>query len=198
MDKKVLSLDISTKTGWCLSEITSDNFLLKEYGTLVKVDKPDFKYPKDYLEWAHKCSKAILEVCVKHKPDVIIIEETSKGSKNNFSQKILEFIHFLIAEYIVNNEIEVVYYRTGEWRDITATKMNLEEKKHNKIVNESHKKGIKVVKKDGKRIGKLGKKHINIRRCNELFNLSLIRKDEDTADAILLNYAFYIKNRSLL
>jgi hypothetical protein len=192
---KVLSLDISSKTGWAISEIdeVANIFKLLETGTLTKESKPDIKYPEDYVVWAQNCFSAILGLINKYNPDVLVIEETSKGSKNNFSQKILEFIHYLVAVHIQMTKIKAHYFMTGEWRRICGCLLTNEEKKRNKEVSKQHSNGVKVVKNaEGKRIGKIGKKHINIRRCNEIFNLGLIRKDEDRADAILLNYSYFV------
>ena len=74
--------------------------------------------------------------------------------------------------------------------------MTKEEKKQNAQIRKKKKAtGATVVKnEEGKRIGKIGKKHVNVRRANELFGLELKLKDEDRADAILLGYAYFIEN----
>jgi hypothetical protein len=50
--------------------------------------------------------------------------------------------------------------------------------------------------KDGNVIGKISKKHVNIRRANEIFGAflekPLVKKDEDRADALLLAYAYHV------
>jgi Holliday junction resolvasome RuvABC endonuclease subunit len=190
---RILGLDISTKTGWAVCEVSETEIKLIKAATSEKRDRPkDLIYPTDYLVWATLCYQDIVALIQKYQPDELVIEETSKGSKNNFSQKILEFIHLRVAEYITDTGIKATYYMTGEWRGICGCKLTLEEKKRNKEVKTQHGQGTKVVKNaEGKRIGKIGKKHVNIRRANELFNLELIRKDEDRADAILLTYAHF-------
>lgn len=197
MDKiKILALDISTKTGWALSEVYSDgsNYTLLCAGTLKKRAQPHDDYPRNYLDWSTDCAADIEELVEKFKPDEIVIEETSGGSKNNFSQKILEFIHCFVAMYICKFRIKTTYYRTEEWRRICGCIMTKEEKKQNATIKKERKTtGAKVIKDEsGKRIGKVGKKHINVRKANELFNLDLKLKDEDRADAILLGYSHFL------
>ena len=134
-----------------------------------------------------------------HQPDEFVIEETAKGSKNNMSQKIVEFIHAEIALFFENqdkigNIYSRRYFLTEEWRRICGCVMNNHEKKQNKEVRKQRKKGITVCKgEDGKRIGLIGKKHVNVRVANEVYGLELKLKDEDTADALLLAQALYIE-----
>jgi len=190
---KILALDISTKTGWSFAKIKNKKYILIDSGTIEKRDKPDLPYPSDYVEWAKLCYEDIIKIIDKYQPDHLVIEETSKGSKNNFSQKILEFIHYLLAVYIDINKISTTYYRTEEWRRICGCKMSKNEKKQNATVRKARKSGVKVVKdKDDKRIGIIGKKHVNVRRANEIFDLQLILKDEDRADALLLGYSYFL------
>lgn len=190
---RLLALDLSTKTGWAVMDVIDGGFNLVKSGTLPKLEKPDHPYPMDYAIWAQNCFDSIFALIKEYKPDELVIEETSKGSKNNYSQKILEFIHYLMAVYISACGIKATYYMTGQWRGICGCKLTLEEKKRNKVVKTSHSEGTKVVKNaEGKRIGKIGKKHVNVRRANEIFDLDLVRKDEDRADALLLAYAHYI------
>lgn len=197
----ILSLDISTKTGWSVADIKDGQYFLMCAGTLQKREIPHDEYPKNYLDWAIDCASDIEELINSHKPDILVIEETSKGSKNNFSQKILEFIHCFMAMYITKHKFPTHYYRTEEWRRICDCTMTKEEKKHNakrsrkKTKLKKNNENTSIIKdKDGKRLGKITKKHVNIRRANELFNLELKLKDEDRADAILLGYAYYLSN----
>ncbi len=197
--ERILALDISTKTGWSLAEITGDDqrFYLICAGTLAKRDQPHDNYPKNYLDWAIKCASDIEGLIVAHKPDRLIIEETSKGSKNNFSQKILEFIHCFVAMYVAKTKIPTTYYRSGEWCKLCNCVMNDEEKRQNASVRKQRKKGVKVAKNtEGKRIGIVGKKHVNVRRANEIFNKELKLKDEDQADSLLLGYAYYLEQKT--
>jgi len=104
------------------------------------------------------------------KPDVLVIEETSKGSKNAMSQKILEWTHFLLAQKIKTSNIKAVYIMTEEWRREIGCKMSDEEKLRNKQVRDykksyhkrNGKKTTVAYDINGKRIGLIGRKHVNI------------------------------------
>lgn len=205
--QKILSLDMSSKTGWSIGTISKNSagdmsYDLESFGLLQKTEKPDKKYPSDYISWAVNTARPIINMIETHKPDVLVIEETAKGSKNNFSQKLLEFIHYIMAEYISLNNIEARYFMTGEWRVLVGAKMSSAESKRNQKRSKIKKAtgAIRIKDENGKVLGKITKKHVNIRRANELFGLSLIKKDEDIADAILLGYAYFItlnKNKTL-
>lgn len=173
---------------------TSLQYSRLDSGTIPKTSEPREKYPKNYLMWADDSATLIIEKIKEVAPDVIVLEETSKGSKNAMSQKLLEFIHFIVASYMVENDLSCYYLLTGEWRNITGCAMTKEEKKRNSSVKKQHEKGLKVAKDEkGKRIGKITKKHVNIRKANEVFNLELLKKDEDQADALLLGLAWIKK-----
>lgn len=196
MKSRILALDMSTKTGWAVVDIKNGEFELIDCGTLPKESEPEGDYPINYLEWSSKCFKHIEKIINKFKPDEFAIEETAKGSKNNMSQKIVEFIHFELALWfrdVDNNKRPRTYFLTEEWRRICKCVMSKNEKKQNAEVRKQRKKNIKVCKdKNGKRIGIIGKKHVNVRRANEVYGLGLILKDEDRADALLLAHALFL------
>lgn len=197
--ERILSLDMSTKTGWALMLSSDRGIELHANGQIPAIHEPPGNYPSNYIDWAFMVFAKISEVIDLYAPDVLVIEETVAGSKEVYSQKILEWIHFLVAKFIKETNIKVVYFLTGQWRSIVGSKMTKEESNHNKAVKEYKKKhGTRVAKdENGKRIGKLTKKHVNIRRANEVFGkyfkTPLRKKDEDTADALLLGYAYHIK-----
>jgi Holliday junction resolvasome RuvABC endonuclease subunit len=203
---KVLSLDLSTKTGYAFFHMEKGKCKIIKYGTLKSISKPKGNYPCDYIDWSDKCSNAILEIWEEFNPEILVIEETAKGARNSFTQKILEWIHKEIAEEIKlwteeGNLKGYKYYLTEEWRRIAGCKMTSEELKHNakrsrrKAKAKKENTSITVIKdKEGKRLGRITKKHVTIRRINEVFNLNLILKDEDAADALGLGYAYYVEN----
>lgn len=199
MKDRVLSLDISTKTGWALLESDDQDYLLEAWGHIKKSSEPEGQYPGNYVDWAYQCFGEIVRLIDTHHPNILVIEETASGSKNIYSQKILEFIHFLVARLIKDTGIKAFYFMTEEWRRISGCQMTKEESKHNKKVKQYKDKNDTSIAYDdnGKRIGKLTRKHINIRRANELFGTyfktPLKKKDEDTADALLLAYTFHAK-----
>lgn len=203
--KKVLSLDISTKTGWAFAISSDSGMELEDYGTLDQIHEPFGIYPDNYVTWAYRCFDSVLGLISKFEPEVLVIEETSKGSKNAMSQKILEWLHFLIARYIKEKKIDRSYIMTESWRREIGCKMNDAEKLKNKQVRDYKKTYQKKHGKkttvaydiNGKRIGLSGRKHINIRRVNEIFGDQLKeplkRKDEDQADALGLLASYHMR-----
>jgi Holliday junction resolvasome RuvABC endonuclease subunit len=216
--ERVLSLDISTKTGWAV--VSSDplkSFIIEAYGKVEAIHEPKGEYPERVLLWAHACFTEIKSLIELYKPTVLAIEQTSKGSKASKTQKVLEWIHFLVASYIADNNMKSSYLQTGEWRSLSGTQMTKEEKEKNKFVRgqikeykkgheqefvtgkdgKKRKKAIVVYGEDGKRIGKVGKKNVSVRRANELFGKhlkkELLRKDEDVAEAMLIAYAYHVR-----
>jgi Holliday junction resolvasome RuvABC endonuclease subunit len=196
---RVLSLDISTKTGWALIVSGDESYSLEAWGHIKKTSEPKGQYPGNYVDWAYQCFGEIVKLIDEHQPTVLVIEETASGSKNLYSQKILEYTHFLVARLIRDTGITCMYLLTEEWRRLTGCQMTKDESKHNKKVKQYKEKSGKSIAYDenGKRVGKLTRKHINVRRANELFESyfsePLKMKDEDTADALLLGYAFHGK-----
>src|SRR5690606_38242043 len=170
-------------------------------GQMAQVPRrTDLKYPEDYLKWAEDVSAQIRALMWSRSHDYLVIEETAKGSKDAHAQKLLEWIHLRVAEHIVaqrrvGNLAGAYYLQTGEWRQIAGCQMTKEEKKRNQKVR----KGRKVLGRnslieiDGKKVGLVGKKHVTIRRVNELFGLNLRVKENDVADALALGYAAYIR-----
>lgn len=207
MSERVLALDMSTKTGWSLIISGDSEYVLEAYGKIKKIEGTSLeRYPISYLDWAYQCYGEILKVFEEQRPDVLVIEETAGGSKSAYSQKILEWIHFLVARLIQETGITCHYYMTEEWRRECGCLMTKDEKKSNKKRSDIRKTmevkgpgghGAVGLARDenGKIIGKIGRKHVNVRRANEVFGKFLTEplkmKDEDTADALLLAYAYH-------
>lgn len=205
MEERVLSLDISTKTGWACAVSSELAFWLIDYGTLEQIHQPDGMYPGVFVDWAHLCFNEIKKIIDKFKPDVLVIEETSKGSKNAMSQKILEYIHYLLAKFIQESGIKSVYVMTEQWRREIGCVMSKEEKLRNKEVRaykkefekKNGKKTTVAYDINGKRTGLIGRKHVNIRRVSEIFadqlKEPLKRKDEDLADGLGLLACYHFR-----
>lgn len=197
--ERILSLDVSTKTGWALLARHGQFFTLEDYGKIDKTKEPEGMYPANFVEWAGEVFTSINLLIAKYSPDVLVIEETASGSKSIYSQKILEWIHFLLANYIKETKIKAVYLMTEQWRRETGCLMSKDESKHNKDVKKYKEKAGTNIAYDinGKRIGKITRKHVNIRRANEIFarflKEPLRKKDEDTADSLLLAYCYYLR-----
>ena len=204
MQERILSLDISSKTGWASMVSTKESLDLEEYGTAPQIHEPAGQYPASYVDWAYACFSQILDLIDRFAPDVLVIEETCAGSKAVYAQKFLEWVHFLLAKFIKETKIRAIYLLTGAWRSEAGSKMTKEESKHNKTVREyKDKNGTKFAyDAKGKRIGKLTKKHINVRRANEVFGkflkVPLRKKDEDTADSLLLGYCYHLRRMKSL
>lgn len=194
----VLSLDISTKPGWALF---LDGKLIR-YGTLwadTTVEDHGV-YPWNYVgmarHTAHRLYKEVIEPALHlSKSDLtVVIEETTGGSGNNYSQKKLEFIHYAVLEHLVGRK--VVYCRDGSWKSSAGVKLNQEEKELNKKIKEyKEKTGEKLAKfpdETGKmRVhGRVTVQHVYIRRLREIFNIQLQAQEEDMAAAILMGHAF--------
>lgn len=206
--ERVLSLDISSKTGWTLQVSSDSGISLEAYGRIDKSIEPKGSYPSNYVIWAYGIYSQISDLIDSHAPDVLVIEETSKGSNNAYSQKILEWTHFLVARVITEMKIKYRYFMTEEWRRIVGcNRMSKEDKLRNKEVRDykkdfekKHSKKTTVAyDKNGKRIGLVGRKHLNVRKANEIYGAQLdeplIQADEDKADALLLGYAYHLKRQ---
>lgn len=199
IDERILALDLSTKTGWASMVSTKDGIVLETFGQVPAIHMPEGPYPNSFVDWAYQVFGEIMKLVDQYAPDVLVIEETCSGSKSVYSQKILEFSHFLLAKFIKDSKIKAVYLLTGAWRSEVGAKMTKEESKHNKTVKKYKEENETKVAYDtnGKRIGKLTKKHINIRRANEIFGIftkePFRKKHEDLCDALLLGFAYHLR-----
>ena len=197
--ERILGLDVSTKTGWSFAISSDSGIKLEDYGTIPQIHQPDGDYPSNYVMWAYKCFAEIIRLIEKYSPEVLVIEDTSKGSKNAMSQKILEWTHFLLAQYIRSSKVKSVYLMTEQWRREIGCQMSKEEKLRNKEVRTYKKKHKTVIAYDinGKRTGLIGRKHVNIRRVSEIFagqlKEPLKRKDEDLADGLGLLACYHFR-----
>lgn len=201
---KVLALDISTSAGWCLLQgKMNEPPTILEKGTIVnpKGLKEYGAYPFNYLHGARDLVGRIIQLIERvnesNGVDVIVIEETNMG-RNRYSQKILEFLHCLILEYLQDNfwaepTARVVYVNTSDWRKILGIHMSKVDKALNvkvkrlKRINTTESKA--TLKEAGLR-GKITKKHLAIRWANETYGLSLRPKDDDIADALALGTSY--------
>lgn len=127
---KVLSFDLSTKTGWALF----DNEKLICYGQLktsVVGDHSSSNYPHNFIQMANEMGMEVKKKIISAKPDFIVTEETNKG-KNRYSQKQLEFIHFAVntlAEYKIH------YIDTSAWRTLLGITLDKGQRKDNRTIN---------------------------------------------------------------
>lgn len=205
---RVLALDASLKSGWAVYE----DGKLTASGALTKVDVQDFNvnkdpqlsrfYPYNIVDAAEAVADAAFQLSYEtggkvswtnpgH--DVLVIENTNKG-KNRHTQRILEFIHAALLKRF-RSVVPIVYMDSSEWRRIVGMKLTKEQQKNNKLVSDGKKKGKKA-EVGGKKLGKIGKKHLSVWMVNEKFSKSLLLKDNDEADAILLGLAYVTRSQA--
>lgn len=195
----LISLDISTKPGWAL--YTGGK--LVRYGTLWpdKTVEHFGTYPWNYTLMAQHTAQRLYAEVIKPAlvesgatPLHIVIEETTGGSGNNYSQKKLEFIHYAVLQLLQG--LPVWYVRDGSWKSVAGVKLSPEEKKLNEKIKkykaDTGEKLAKFADANGKLKvqGRITVQHVYIRVLKDLFGIVLPAKDEDQAAAILMGYAF--------
>lgn len=204
---RILALDYSTHAGWAFFEQSEGSPAeLQKHGTLhagcALKDAGDREYPWNYLALAeHQAAQVHMELIEKFNPHVIVIEETN-GSKNRYTQKLLEFLHAILLDDINNAfpSVKVVYVNTNDWRSNLGIWLTKEQKRNNaklsKAKSEAKRNGKKLDKKKLGIAGKVTKKHAAIAYVNDRFGFKLKVKDNDAAEAICIGLA-YLNNVSL-
>ena len=123
-EERILSLDISSKTGWAVGVVEDGNLELEACGVLPQIHEPkDESYPGSFVTWAYQCFEGIVELVDRYHPTILAIEETTANLKSSHSQKILEYLHFLTAKMIKETGIKNIFLPTGQWRRIVDCKM---------------------------------------------------------------------------
>jgi len=178
---RILALDLSTSTGWSII----DAGILKEYGHL-SVSVNDFNvnnhpeksphYPYNIIDAVNSMADQVLAVYKQVKPDLTAIENTVRG-RNRSTQRILEFLHKEVLELLRDENAKLVYLDPSEWRAALEVRLSKDDKKNNRMVYQ------------GKKRGKVTKKHLSVRMANALCGLDLILKHNDIADSICLGLA---------
>lgn len=187
---RILSLDLSTKSGWA---VFTDGVLEKS-GELEKVNVVNFnvndkpwtqpEYPWNVMDAAHAISDDIEKLILQEKPTFIVIENSVKG-KNSQTQRLIEWFHFTVLTIVKLQQLPMAYMMPSEWRSAVNLRLSKDEKKNNRDVSA------------GKKRGKITRKHLSVNMVNELYpHLELILKNNDQADAILLGLGF-ISNCSI-
>lgn len=188
---KVLSFDISTKTGWAFKE----NGQLVEFDSF-SLEQPIFAYgdyPWNYDTTSELIALKLWEIVIRHQPDVIVIEETNLG-KSRYAQKTLEFIHKAFLNKIRGWSGKIIYLSSSSWRQVLGLQMSKDDKKNNAKLSKASKVaegyGVKLDKKKLGIRGKVTKKHLSIRYVNQKYGLNLKIKQNDVSDAICLADAY--------
>lgn len=204
-----VALDVSEKPGFAIFHETC----LVRSGTLFQEkSKSELgPYPYNYIKLARKVADRVIKEVINPLPIpnkiFVVIEETTASSQN-YSQKILEFIHFELLARIealqsdsmvqaLQADIMVCYVRDGVWKRIVGATQSKKERNWNARVRrykvKNNKKIAKLVtEKGGKahRVRKLNSKDYALRAVKDIYGLELSREKEDEADAILLGTAF--------
>jgi hypothetical protein len=198
MERTIVSLDISTKPGWAYFRIKDGEIQHLKFDTIFpkKTVKDYGHYPFNYVNYVHDVAISVVTevslIQVNHPEVEVVIEETTKG-KNNYSQKMLEFLHYSVLVGLQTKHIPVVYVRTGIWRGKVGANLTVEEKRLNAKIRRIKKKtGKRLAKIDGKVAGLVTKKHAALRCFKEHFGYELPLNMNDACDAVLVGLA-YIK-----
>ena len=177
---RILSLDISTHTGWSVF----DNERLIEYGKYnihvsgYKAEIKSYKdypasYPKNFIDAANSQENKVNELLKLYNPDAVVIEETNK-SRQRFSQKILEWMHFTVVSLLLSKNQKFGYITTTCWRKQTNCYMKdwPEYKKWNYKVSQAKKtakltkSGSRVAKINGKVVSAINQKKLSVILAN--------------------------------
>lgn len=198
---KILSFDISSKTGWALLEGDRAPDAVPSILERGRVTVQDLgfesviaagQYPWSFIDVARAMAGQIVELTRKYEPDHIVIEDTSE-SKNRFAQKLLEWIHFatltaMLAAFGGLVAEKLTYVQVGSWRSTLDLRMSKADKKNNASVSAAKRAGVSKASLGLK--GKVTKKHLALRFVEEKFKLKLKVKDNDIADSICLGTAY--------
>lgn len=198
---RLLSFDVSTKTGFAVIDETDGEVKLIERG-LLKLPKKVAEYgpyPWGYLTAVRAMSTMLTEKFLNVAPDVLVIEETNLG-RQRYTQKILEFLHhdLLVAISHLVTPCPVYYLSTSKWRSALGLSFNTADKRNNKLLRKAKDRAELVgtaakLAEEKKALGVKGRvtpKHLAVRYVNDKFGLALKIKDNDIADAICLIMGF--------
>ncbi len=187
---RILALDISSHTGWAILE---DDKIIS-YGK-IDISCEDSSWPLGVLNWAKQVTIHIFELIEKEKFDRVIVERANSSRFRN-SQNFLDFTHCLLINKLVDagHYSKLLYIDSSHWRKICVIKLTNEQKKQNRLAKQASNSG-KILKIDGKRKGKVTKKHLAVNWVNEKYNLEFRLKDNDIAEAICLGSSFFIEQQ---
>lgn len=191
----VLAIDLSTKPGIA---IFNGGKLLHASTCFNDKTVEDFgNYPYSYIKFVQYTIIRLITYVQDQgykwaQFDNIVLEETT-ASKQNYSQKKLEFLHYELLLTLKAQHNKIVYIRDGTWKRINEVQRSKDEKAINaKIKKLKQKTGKRVIRRDeeGNPIRRVNRHDVYIRRCNDIFGTSFDRKQEDAAAACLLGRAF--------
>lgn len=215
---KILTLDISTKTGWAIFETGVAQPV--SFGVFENpIAANSMPYPASFLRVARAHAMWLRNI-VRVTPllpcfGAIVIEETNKTGRfgSRHSQKLLEFLHYATVEALLETYTfdQIKYVNTSDWRK----KLNLSVAETKKLAKpalrefEAAKKALLSEKDRAKKLvlkgnletlkrdlkarcihGKIDKKSIAVAFANANWGLTLKKGDNDIADALCLGEAY--------
>ena len=193
----ILSIDLSTKPGIA---VFKDSKLIHASTCFNDKTVEDFgPYPMNYVKFTQYTIERLIQYIqsqrfILNHFDKIIIEETT-ASKQNYSQKKLEFLHHELLLTLNNLSDKIVYIRDGTWKKTNEVIRSKEEKAINyKIKKLKQKTGKRIIRRDeaGNALRKVSRHDVYIRRCNDIFGTNFGRKEEDAAAACLLGRSYIL------
>lgn len=215
---RILALDLSTKTGFAVLDVTGGEIVLVEYGCIeIPTIEGMGEYPQNFVLAAEMVAEHCGKLVENFNPDLIAIEDTN-GGRFRYSIKTLEFIHAAVLRSIRDSIGKVRYVNTGEWRGqalglsvTTSKKRKAKLKKQIAAIKKELKiqsKGVSDERKSELKIAaerqiaeieasmknecldvKIDKKSIAVAYANVTYGLSLKKANNDAADAICLGTA---------
>jgi hypothetical protein len=195
--QNIIAIDLSSHTGWAMF-VGGE---CRAAGTFeVEKKVSDFgPYPGNYIKFADQYVAELVDHLMKvggglglhlQSVDAVVLEETT-ASKSNYSQKLLEYLHYALLKRLLLWDRPIAYVRTGVWRAVVGAHQTKEERNLNaKIARLKKKTGAKLAKIDGKVVGKKDRKDYAIRVARDIFGKDFKKKDNNEVDARLLGYAF--------
>lgn len=200
---RILCLDLSTHTGYAIFEGEKGAKPIRHASGTIDLNKPVHafgRYPHSYRLAAEHLADTIYKMTASSLGyDVLVIEEINSG-RDRYVQKLLENIHTAVCRLYGTQspQTEIVYLNSdgGDgWRTCIGLVLSKEQKKANaklsKAKREAEAFGVKLDKKKLGVKGKTNKKHLAVQRANDEYNLKLLQKDNNEADAIGLGLAFF-------
>lgn len=209
--RNVLSLDLSTKTGWALFIDNS----LKDKGVIELKKRPKEMGPYPFcFAWAadeigNGVSSLVDIICTNFNGVLTVVIEEVNLARQRLTQKLIDSIHHSVILYLMQKpNLDIHYLSSSEWRKGVSLALSKEDRKNNQKVsrakakakNSEGKVDIKEFNKLKKEIGVSGKKNwkkLAVEMCNQKYNLELKQKDNDIADAILIAEAYLNGTRSI-
>lgn len=185
---RLLSLDISTKTGYSVfddSKLVSFGNIFTEVKDFNVNKNPNLSplYPLNILNASEDMGEKIFQLWLDYRPDVVVIENSVKG-RNRHTQRLLEWIHKAVWDRFTKVSVKPVYMDPSEWRKVLEMRLTKEDKENNKLVSK------------GKKRGRITKKHLSVRLINQTLGLKLKLKDNDVADSLNLALAYLTKYKN--